>query len=358
MPTVRTCLYCGKSFVMSTYELINHCDTCKYGEGANPPKSTKMSISIDTNFALILSDTNKKLWSLYKQQVASFWTVEEVDLDQDIKDWDLLTDNEQEFIKSVLSFFAISDGIVNANLLENFSTEVTDKPSQYFYGFQIAMENIHAEMYSLLIDTYVQNTEEKMKLFNGIATNPSIARKAEWCLKYTDKSLPFQERLVAFAVVEGVFFSASFCSIFWLKKRGLMQGLSFSNELISRDEGLHTKFACARYALGEPVSHETVHQIINDAVVVESFFVRNSLKTALIGMNADLMVQYVMYVADYLCVQLGCDKIYNVNNPFDWMNTISMDGKTNFFERRVSEYAKAGVGVDREEQVFKLDAEF
>lgn len=346
----------------------------KYGESSNhlnnnvkvmsipvdnvPCPSPTKKIPLDKNFALILSDMDKELWGLYKQQVASFWTVEEVDLEQDLRDWTKLSDNEREFIKTVLSFFAISDGIVNANLLENFACEVTDKPSQYFYGFQIAMENIHAEMYSLLIDTYVKNVEEKLQLFNGIESNPSIRRKAKWCLKYTDAALSFQERLVAFAIVEGVFFSASFCSIFWLKKRGLMQGLSFSNELISRDEGLHTKFACARYALGVPLQESIVHQTMKDAVEVESFFVHNSLKTALIGMNANLMVQYVRYVADFLCVQLGCAKVYNVQNPFDWMNTISMDGKTNFFERRVSEYAKAGVGVGREDQVFKLDAEF
>ena len=333
----------------------------QYGEvcSIQTPKISNMAtIPLDSNFALILSDTNKMLWDLYKQQVASFWTVEEVDLEQDLKDWSRLSVNDQKFIKSVLSFFAISDGIVNANLLENFASEVKDKSSQYFYAFQMAMENIHAEMYSLLIDTYVSDSAEKSELFDGINTNPSIARKAEWCLKYTDASLPFQERLVAFAVVEGVFFSASFCSIFWLKKRGLMPGLSFSNELISRDEGLHTKFACARYAMGPPLKKDTVHAIITDAVVVESFFVRNSLQSGLIGMNADLMVQYVKFVADFLCVQLGCKKIYDVRNPFDWMNVISMDGKTNFFERRVSEYAKAGVGVSRADQVFKLDAEF
>lgn len=333
-------------------------NSCNYGEDLNSNLNKMSKISLNTEFALILSETNKELWSLYKQQVASFWTVEEVDLEQDLKDWSVLTENEQEFIKNILSFFAISDGIVNANLLENFASEVSDKASQYFYGFQISMENIHAEMYSLLIDTYVKDINEKLRLFDGIQTNPSIARKAKWCLKYTDSSLPFQERLVAFSVVEGVFFSASFCSIFWLKKRGLMPGLSFSNELISRDEGLHTKFACARYALGTPLPENTVQQIINDAVEVESYFVRNSLKTALIGMNADLMIQYVMYVADYLCIQLGCTKLYKVANPFDWMNTISMDGKTNFFERRVSEYSKSGVGVNRDDQMFKLDAEF
>tara|TARA_B110001452_G_scaffold266780_1_gene274577 strand:- start:13171 stop:14106 length:936 start_codon:yes stop_codon:yes gene_type:complete len=298
------------------------------------------------------------LWDLYKQAVASFWTVEEVDLTQDKEDWNSLTDNEKQFIKNILSFFAISDGIVNANLLMNFANEVTDSASQCFYGFQIAIENIHAEMYSLLIEVYVEDTKERAKLLNGIEYDPSIKKKSKWCLKYTDNSLDFQERIVAFAVVEGIFFSASFCSIFWLKKRNLMHGLSFSNELISRDEGLHTTFACAKYSRGEPLAEDHIHSIITDAVEVECYFVRQSLKSDLIGMNAELMIQYVKFVADYLCVQLNCRKVFNTKNPFPWMNTISLTGKTNFFERRVSEYAKAGVGMDTGEQIFDLNAEF
>lgn len=301
---------------------------------------------------------NRGLWDLYKQAVASFWTVEEVDLAQDKATWHLLTPNEKQFIKNILSFFAISDGIVNANLLMNFANEVDDSASQCFYGFQIAIENIHAEMYSLLIETYVEDTEERKTMLNGIEYDPSIKQKADWCLKYTDRALGFQERLVAFAIVEGVFFSASFCSVFWLKKRNMMHGLSFSNELISRDEGLHTKFACAKYRMGEPLPDKTIHDILKDAVAVESFFVRRSLQTQLIGMNADSMIEYVKFVADFLCVQLNCPKLFNVPNPFDWMNSISLTGKTNFFERRVSEYARAGVGVDVEEQVFDLNVDF
>ena len=301
---------------------------------------------------------HKDLWDLYKQAVASFWTVEEVDLTQDKEDWKCLSDNERQFIKNILSFFAISDGIVNANLLMNFANEVTDSASQCFYGFQIAIENIHAEMYSLLIEAYEEDTVERAKLLNGIQYDPSIKEKSDWCLKYTDPTLDFQERLVAFAIVEGVFFSASFCSIFWLKKRNLMHGLSFSNELISRDEGLHTTFACTKYSKGEPLPEARIHEIITDAVKVESFFVRNSLKSDLIGMNSKMMIEYVEFVADYLCMQLNCGKVFHTQNPFPWMNTISLTGKTNFFERRVSEYAKAGVGVDSKEQVFDLNMDF
>ena len=301
---------------------------------------------------------HRDLWDLYKQAVASFWTVEEVDLNQDKETWKTLKEGERHFIKNILSFFAISDGIVNDNLLMNFANEVTDSASQCFYGFQIAIENIHAEMYSLLIETYVDDIDERSKLLNGIEYDPSIKQKSIWCAKYTNRYISFQERLVAFAIVEGVFFSASFCSIFWLKKRNLMHGLSFSNELISRDEGLHTMFACAKYAKGEPLSDEKIHLIMKEAVEVESFFVRQSLKTDLIGMNADLMIQYVKFVADFLCVQLNCSKLFNVTNPFPFMNSISLAGKTNFFERRVSEYAKAGVGVDQKEQVFDLNVDF
>lgn len=301
---------------------------------------------------------NKELWDLYKKSVASFWTVEEVDLQQDKTDWLGLKAGEQAFIKNVLSFFAISDGIVNANLLMNFANEVDDSASLCFYGFQIAMENIHSEMYSLMIEAYVSDTDERMKLLNGIENSSSIAKKSEWCLKYTNHELPFQQRLVAFAIVEGIFFSASFCAIFWLKKRGKMPGLCFSNELISRDEGLHTTFACAKYATGLPIDTEVIHEMIRAAVAVEDFFVRESLQVDLLGMNADMMSKYVKYVADFLSVQLGCGKIFNTLNPFEWMTSISMQGKTNFFERRVSEYSKAGVGVAPEDNVFSLNVDF
>lgn len=301
---------------------------------------------------------NKELWDLYKKSVASFWTVEEVDLAQDKVDWFNLKDEEQAFIKNVLSFFAISDGIVNANLLMNFANEVSDPSSLCFYGFQIAMENIHAEMYSMMIEAYVVDPVERAKLLNGIENSPSIAKKSDWCLQYTNRELPFQQRLVAFAIVEGIFFSASFCSIFWLKKRGMMPGLCFSNELISRDEGLHTTFACMKYATGKPIDTRVVHTMIRAAVDVETFFVEESLHVDLLGMNARLMTEYVQFVADFLSVQLGCGKVFHTQNPFEWMTSISMQGKTNFFERRVSEYSKAGVCVDPSDNVFSLNVDF
>lgn len=298
------------------------------------------------------------LWDLYKHAVASFWTVEEVDLVPDRKSWAELNDSERDFIKTVLSFFAVSDGLVNSNLLMNFANEVEDSASQCFYGFQIAIENIHAEMYALLIEAYVQCPQERLDLFDGITNNESIEKKADWCLKYTDRSVPFQERLVAFAIVEGVFFSASFASIFWLKSRGLMPGLCFSNELISRDEALHTRFAVAKYFRGEALPEAKIHEIMGAAVNVEIHFVNESLQVPLIGMNANQMVEYVKFVADYLLVQLGVAKLYNAQNPFGFMELISLSGKTNFFERRVSEYSKAGVGVSVEDQQFSLDTDF
>lgn len=301
---------------------------------------------------------NLELWQLYKQAVASFWTVEEVYLDQDKEDWNKLSDNTKHFLKNVLSFFAVSDGIVNANLLMNFANEVEDSASLCFYGFQIAMENIHAEMYSQLIEAYVSNKQERIKLFDGITNNASIRAKAKWCLGYTNNQIPFQQRLVAFAIVEGIFFSASFASIFWLKKRGLMPGLTFSNELISRDEALHTQFACAKYHTGRPIAAATVHAMIRSAVDAEHHFVDHSLQSKLIGMNSTLLRHYVQFVADHLCVALRVPKLYNTANPFEWMVLISLQGKTNFFERRVSEYSKAGVGVDSKEQVFDTELDF
>ncbi|BGP39256.1 Ribonucleotide-diphosphate reductase (RNR), small subunit [Rhodotorula kratochvilovae] len=287
-----------------------------------------------------------EIWGQYKRAEASFWTAEEMDLSKDLNHWDTkLKDDEKYFISHVLAFFAASDGIVNENLVERFAGEVQIAEARCFYGFQIMMENIHSEVYSLLIDTYVREPEERTKLFNAIETIPCIQKKAEWALTWIsdDKSV-FGERLVAFAAVEGIFFSGSFASIFWLKKRGLMPGLTFSNELISRDEGLHTDFACLLFSHLERRPHpDTVERIIREAVAIEQEFLTDALPCRLIGMNADLMCQYIEFVADRLLVSLGNPKIYNRENPFDFMDMISMEGKTNFFEKRVSDYAKAGV---------------
>ena len=301
-----------------------------------------------------------QLWEAYKKAEASFWTAEEVDLNQDIKDWKKLTADEQYFITHILAFFAGSDGIVNENLAMNFATEIQIPEARCFYGFQIMMENIHAETYSLLIDTLVKNDEEKHKLFNAIEQIPCITNKASWALKYLDRDQStFAERLVAFACVEGIFFSGSFCAIFWLKKRGLMPGLSFSNELISRDEGMHTKFACLIYSMLKNVLDPCdVYDIIRDAVNIEKEFICDALPVELIGMNSRLMSVYIEFVADRLAVDLGYDKIYNAVNPFDFMEMISIDGKTNFFERRVGEYSKSGIGVCKEEQVIDFHTEF
>ncbi|KAF1794031.1 Ribonucleotide reductase small subunit, acitve site [Phytophthora cactorum] len=301
-----------------------------------------------------------EVWQMYKKAEASFWTAEELDLVHDLKDWTKLTDNERHFIKHVLAFFAASDGIVNENLAMNFSNEVQVPEARCFYGFQIAIENIHSEVYSLLIDTYIKDAIEKDHLLRAIETIPCVTKKAHWALKWCDPRVSsYPERLLAFAAVEGIFFSGSFCSIFWLKKRGLMPGLSFSNELISRDEGMHTDFACLLYSkLVTKLPESRVHEIIRDAVVIEHEFVRDSLPVELIGMNSGLMCQYIEFVADRLLYSLGVSKIYHAKNPFDWMDMISLQGKTNFFEKRVGEYSKAGVGVAAEEQVFTLDADF
>lgn len=299
-----------------------------------------------------------KIWDMYKNHEASFWTAEEIDLAQDLKDWARLTPDEQHFVKHVLAFFAASDGIVNENLAVNFMREVQLPEARCFYGFQIMIENIHSETYSLLIDTYIKDPVEKNHLFNAIETVPCVQKKAEWALRWIENG-SFAERLVAFAAVEGIFFSGSFCSIFWLKKRGLMPGLSFSNELISRDEGLHCDFACLLYSMLEnKLSVEHVTSIIKDAVKNEHEFVTDALPVSLIGMNSKLMCQYIEFVADRLLVALGCPKIYNVANPFDFMETISLQGKTNFFEKRVAEYQKAGVNATKEENEFKLDEDF
>jgi ribonucleoside-diphosphate reductase beta chain len=301
------------------------------------------------------------IWQFYKKAEASFWTAEEIDLQQDLTDWtDKLNDDERFFIKHVLAFFAASDGIVNENLAENFLSEVQYTEAKFFYGFQVAIENIHSETYSLLIDTYIKDSKEKDYLFNAIETFPPVKTKADWALRWIDQG-SFAERLVAFAAVEGIFFSGSFCALFWLKKRGLMPGLTFSNELISRDEGLHADFACLLYTkhLKNQLPKEQVQEIITHAVEIEKEFISESLPVKLIGMNADLMKQYIEFVADRLLVELGNDKIYNASNPFDFMELISLQGKTNFFEKRVAEYQKAGVLNNSEEaNKFSLDEDF
>jgi len=296
------------------------------------------------------------LWEWYKKSEASMWTAEEIDLHQDLTDWtEKLNDDERYFIKHVLAFFAASDGIVNENLAENFVNEVQYSEAKFFYGFQIMMENIHSETYSLLIDTYVKDEKEKANLFNAIETFPAIKKKADWALKWID-SPSFAERLIAFAAVEGIFFSGSFCSIFWLKKRGLMPGLTFSNELISRDEGMHCDFAVHLHEnhLVNKVPKVRIKEIIVDALNIEREFITESLPASLIGMNSKLMSQYLEFVTDGLLQDLGCEKEYGTANPFDFMDMISLQGKTNFFEKRVSEYQKAGV-LNKEEDENKYD---
>ncbi|GAQ86383.1 Ribonucleotide reductase [Klebsormidium nitens] len=285
-----------------------------------------------------------EIWEMYKKAEASFWTAEEVDLHSDLMHWDALNDNERHFIKHILAFFANSDGIVLENLAVRFMKEIQVPEARAFYGFQIAIENIHSEMYSLLLETYIKDPKEKSRLFQAIDTIPCVQRKAEWAMRWIDGAESFAERIVAFACVEGIFFSGSFCAIFWLKKRGLMPGLTFSNELISRDEGLHTDFACLLYSLLQnPLSEERVQAIIHEAVEIEKEFVCDALSCSLVGMNAELMSQYIEFVSDRLLMTLGCDRVYKTQNPFDWMELISLQGKTNFFEKRVGEYQKAGV---------------
>ncbi|MGL4599437.1 MAG: ribonucleoside-diphosphate reductase small subunit [Bacteroidia bacterium] len=300
------------------------------------------------------------IWEMYKKAEASFWTAEEIDLSPDLVDWSSkLNDDEKHFIKHVLAFFAASDGIVNENLAINFTNEVQYPEARCFYGYQIMIENIHSETYSLLIDTYIKDPAEKDHLFHALETVPAVSKKAEWAIRWINNG-NFAERLIAFAAVEGIFFSGSFCSIFWLKKRGLMPGLTFSNELISRDEGLHCDFACLLYTnhLKNKLPEAQVKEIIANAVEIEKEFVTSALPVKLIGMNADLMCQYIEFVADRLLLALGCSKIFNATNPFDFMEMISLQGKTNFFEKRVGEYQKAGVTSDRNDNVFSLDEDF
>ncbi|MGV8878016.1 MAG: ribonucleoside-diphosphate reductase small subunit [Sphingobacteriaceae bacterium] len=308
---------------------------------------------------VILPIKHPEIWEMYKKAEASFWTAEEIDLAGDMKDWENLNDGEKHFISHILAFFAASDGIVNENLAINFMSEVQVPEARCFYGFQIMMENIHSETYALLIDTYIKDPAEKNRLFHAIDTVPCVKKKAEWALKWIDNG-SFAERLVAFAAVEGIFFSGSFCSIFWLKKRGLMPGLTFSNELISRDEGSHCEFACLLYRmLNQKLSKEQVTKIISDAVEIEKEFVTDALPVNLIGMNAKLMNQYIEFVADRWLVELGYDRLYNTANPFDFMEMISLQGKTNFFEKRVGDYQKSGVlSTDTKGASFSLDEDF
>jgi len=301
------------------------------------------------------------IWEWYKKMEASFWTAEEIDLSQDLNDWNnKLSEDERYFVKHILAFFAASDGIVNENLAENFVNEVQYAEAKFFYGFQIMMENIHSETYSLLIDTYVKDEAEKDDLFNALEVFPAIKKKADWALQWIESD-SFAERLIAFAAVEGIFFSGAFCSIYWLKKRGLMPGLTFSNELISRDEGVHCDFAVHlhNHHLVNKVPKERIRSIIVDALNIEREFITESLPVSLIGMNAILMTQYLEFVADRLLVELGCDREYNTSNPFDFMDMISLQGKTNFFEKKVAEYQKAGVmNTDEAAQKITFDADF
>ena len=301
-----------------------------------------------------------EIWDFYKKHESTFWTAEELDLEADRKDFDeKLTPNEQFFVKQVLAFFAASDAIVNENLVQNFMDEVQIAEARCFYGFQIMIENIHSEVYALLIDTLIRDKDEKHELFNAIQTVPIIKKKAEWCFRWMDRAnASFAERLLAFAIVEGIFFSGSFCAIFWLKKRGVLPGVTFSNELISRDEGLHCDFACLLYKkLERKLTQKRVHEIMKSAVDLECEFVSTSLPVNLIGMNEKLMCEYIRFCADRLIVAIGYDKLFDAKNPFEFMNLISLQGKPNFFESRSSQYAKAGVGVD-DDPGFTLDADF
>lgn len=299
------------------------------------------------------------IWNRYKEQEACIWTAEEIDLSADLNDWrNKLNDDERYFIKNVLAFFAASDGIVNENLAENFVSEVQYAEAKFFYGFQIMMENIHSETYSLLIDTYIQDSVEKDRLFNAIDTIPAVKKKADWALNWISNA-SFQERLIAFAAVEGIFFSGSFCSIFWMKKRGLLPGLCFSNELISRDEGMHCDFAVLLHNehLANKVSEDRIKEIITSALEIEKEFITESLPVRLIGMNSDLMKQYLEFVADRLLVELGCSKVYNSTCPFDFMENIALQGKTNFFEKRNGDYQKSGI-MNKNSDTFEMDNDF
>tara|TARA_B100000902_G_C27306545_1_gene915847 strand:+ start:1720 stop:2694 length:975 start_codon:yes stop_codon:yes gene_type:complete len=312
----------------------------------------------DENRFVMFPIIHDDIWKMYKKSVECFWRTEEIDMSKDMAHWKTLTEQEQFFIKMILAFFAASDGIVIENLGMRFMSEVQISEARAFYGFQIAMENIHSETYSLLIESYIKDKEEKHKLFNAIDNFPCIKKKADWSIKWiNDKRANFASRLLAFACVEGIFFSGAFCSIYWLKKRGLMPGLTFSNELISRDEALHTEFAVLLYKkLQKQLKKSRVHEMIKEAVEIEKEFITDALPCRLIGMNSTLMCQYIEFVADRLVLQLGYEAIYNATNPFDFMEMISIEGKTNFFEKRVGEYALAT--KDKDETVFDMDGAF
>ena len=315
----------------------------------------------EENRYVIFPIKNDDFWKMYKRAEANFWTSEELDLSKDHSDWEKLTSDEQYYIKHILAFFAASDGIVNENLVERFCQEVKILEAKFFYGFQIAMENIHSETYSLLIDTYIKDSQEKNRLFNAIDTIPSIKKKADWALKWiNDKNSPFSHRILGFAAVEGIFFSGAFCSIFWLKKRGLMPGLCHSNELISRDEGLHTEFAVLMYKnLANKPDQKIIYEIIKEAVEIEKEFITESFSCELLGMNNKLMIQYIECIADRLLLMFGLEKVYHSDNPFDWMELIAVQGKTNFFEKRVGEYAnKANPNMDQEKNEIGFDDDF
>jgi len=318
------------------------------------------STSLGQRYTLFpISPYEEDLYKMYKKAVATFWTVEEVDFAKDKDDWVKLNENEQYFIKQVLAFFAGSDGIVQENLATRFQREIQSPVARLFYGLQNAMEGIHSETYSLLIDQYVKDKDEQEKYFRAIDTIPCIRNKAEWALKWIESAEDYATRLVGFACVEGIFFSGSFCAIYWVKKRGLLPGLTFSNELISRDEALHTEFAVTMYhKLQNKLTEEQIHRIIKDAVEIEIEFICSALPCSLIGMNSRDMKGYIEFVADRLSLQLGCRKIYNSQNPFDFMELISLEGKTNFFEKKVSEYSKPGVGMNAADMEIRLDEEF
>jgi len=328
-------------------------------------------ITLDTKVVEPILDSNEDrfvifpikhhdIWAKYKQHMAVFWTPEEIDLSKDMAHWEKLTDNERHFIKNILGFFAGSDGIVMENLATRFSREVQIPEARFFYGCQNLLEAVHSETYSLLIDTYITDPKEKNELLHAIKTIPCVEKKAKWAMDWIDNAdADFATRLIGFASVEGIFFSGAFCAIFWLKQRGIMPGLTLSNEFIARDEGIHTDFACLLYSkLVNKLTKQKAHKIIREAVKIEKNFITKSLPCELIGMNAELMKQYIEFVADRLSLQLGYPKIYSATNPFDFMERISLENKDNFFEKRVSTYAKGSVGKKREDMAFSMEADF
>lgn len=324
------------------------------------PLFNASAVTLGERYTLFpISPNEQDLYKMYKKAVATFWTVEEIDFSRDKEDWEKLSENEQYFIKHILAFFAGSDGVVQENLATRFQKEVQSPVARLFYGFQNAVEGLHSETYSLLIDQYVKDKDEQMKYFRAIDEIPAIRKKAQWAINWIESPTDYATRLVGFACVEGIFFSGSFCAIYWIKKRGILPGLTFSNELISRDEGLHTEFAIAMYhKLQNKLSADQITLIIKDAVDCETEFITEALPCSLIGMNAHDMTQYIQFVANRLAVQLGCPKIYKASNPFDFMDLISLEGKTNFFEKKVSEYSKPGVGMNARDMEIRCDEEF